>query len=141
MKNRYTYPAILKVNDNGFDVIFPDIDSCFTFGDSLEDALDSARDVLELCIYDMEQDGKEIPTASAIEDIILSDGEFISWISVWMAPVRDKLENKSVKKTLTIPKWLNDLGMEQELNFSQILQSAIKEKLGIYESKKDYGSK
>ncbi|MDX9917966.1 MAG: type II toxin-antitoxin system HicB family antitoxin [Gudongella sp.] len=137
MKNRYIFPAIIALDDGIYEVKFPDIYNCFTFGENLEDALDSARDVLELCIYDMEQDGIEIPRASKMEDINLCDGESVTWINVWMSPVRDKMENKSIKKTLTIPKWLNDIGVENELNFSQILQTAIKEKLGIYDVSKN----
>lgn len=136
MKNRYIFPAIIKSDGGIYDVRFPDIDNCFTFGDDIEDALDSAKDVLELCIYDMEQDGKEIPSASDIKDINLGQGESIAWIDVWMVSVRDKMENRTIKKTLTIPKWLNDRGVEKNLNFSQILQSAVKEKLGIYDTKR-----
>lgn len=136
MKSRYIFPAIIRSIDGKYEVDFPDIYNCFTFGENLEDALDSGRDVLELCLYDMEQDGIDIPEASRIEDINLKDNESIAWINVWMIPVRDKMENKSIKKTLTIPKWINDIGIENDLNFSQILQSAIKEKLGIYESKR-----
>lgn len=131
MKNRYIYPAIIKSVGESIEVQFPDIDNCFTFGDSLEDALDSARDVLELCLYDMEQDNIDIPEASSIHDIKLSEGESVAWINVWMIPVRDKMENRAIKKTVTIPKWINDLGVEHNLNFSQILQAAIKEKIGI----------
>lgn len=131
MKNRYIYPAILKIIDGTYDVRFPDINNCFTFGTNLEDALDSASDVLELCIYDMEQDNIEIPVASGLKDITLEEDESVAWINVWMVPVRDKMENKAVKKTVTIPKWINDIGVENNLNFSQILQAAIKEKYGI----------
>lgn len=131
MKNRYIYPAIIKIIDETYDVRFPDINNCFTFGTNLEDALDSASDVLELCIYDMEQDNIEIPVASGLKDIILKEDESVAWINVWMVPVRDKMENKAVKKTVTIPKWINDIGVENNLNFSQILQAAIKEKYGI----------
>ena len=131
MKNRYIYPAILKIIDGTYDVRFPDINNCFTFGTNLEDALNSASDVLELCIYDMEQDNIEIPVASGLKDIILKEDESVAWINVWMVPVRDKMENKAVKKTVTIPKWINDIGVENNLNFSQILQAAIKEKYGI----------
>ncbi len=131
MKNRYIFPSIIKVVEDSYEISFPDINNCFTFGDSLEDALDSARDVLELCLYDMEQDNIPIPEPSRIEDIKLGKNESIAWINVWMVPVRDKMENRSVKKTVTIPKWINDIGIENNLNFSQILQSAIKEKVGI----------
>ena len=131
MTNRYIYPAIIKFVDDSYDVSFPDIDNCFTFGEDIQDALDSAKDVLELCLYDMEQNNIQIPKASNITDIDLKKGESVAWISVWMVPVRDKMENRSIKKTLTIPKWINDIAVENNINFSQTLQSAIKEKLGI----------
>lgn len=131
MKNRYIYPAIIKQVGESYDVRFPDIDNCFTFGENLEDALDSAKDVLELCLYDMEQDNVAIPEASGIHDLKLEKDESIAWINVWMVPVRDKMENRAIKKTVTIPKWINDIGVENNLNFSQLLQAAIKEKMGI----------
>lgn len=131
MKNRYIYPAIIRFEDNSYIVNFPDIENCFTFGVNYEDAIDSARDVLELCLYDMEKDGLFIPEASPLNSIKLGANESIVLIEVWMIPVRDKMENRSVKKTLTIPKWINDIGIENDLNFSQLLQAAIKERLGI----------
>ncbi len=131
MKNRYIYPAVIRFEDNSYIVNFPDIENCFTFGVNYEDAIDSARDVLELCLYDMEKDGLFIPEASPLNSIKLGANESIVLIEVWMIPVRDKMENRSVKKTLTIPKWINDIGIENDLNFSQLLQAAIKERLGI----------
>lgn len=131
MKNRYIYPAIIKLEDDSYLVSFPDLENCFTFGESIEDALDSARDVLELCLYDMEQERVNIPEASELSTIKLNENETIALIDVWMIPVRDKMENRSVKKTVTIPKWINDIGVEHNLNFSQLLQSAIKQRLDI----------
>lgn len=131
MKNRYIYPAIIKIVDEIYDISFPDLNNCFTFGENLEDALDSANDVLSLCLYDMEKDDKNIPDASMLQDLNLDEDESVAWINVWMVPVRDKMENRSIKKTVTIPKWINDIGVENNLNFSQILQAAIKEKFDI----------
>lgn len=131
MKNRYIFPAVIKLSEDAYEVSFPDIDNCFTFGEDLEDTLDSARDVLELCLYDMEQDSVTIPDPSGFQDVKLDINESIAWINVWMIPVRDKMENRSIKKTLTIPKWINDIGVENNINFSQVLQAAIKEKIGI----------
>ena len=78
MTNRYIYPAIIKLVDDSYDVSFPDIDNCFTFGEDIEDALDSAKDVLELCLYDMEQDNIQIPKASNISDIDLKKDESVA---------------------------------------------------------------
>lgn len=131
MKNRYIYPAVIRFENESYTVNFPDLQNCFTFGENYEDALDSARDVLELCLYDMEQDDVEIPDASNLTSIKLNTNESIALIDVWMIPVRDKMENRSIKKTLSIPKWINDIGVEHNLNFSQLLQAAIKERVGI----------
>ena len=51
-----------------------------------------------------------------VQDIKLNENESIAWINVWMIPVRDRMENKSIKKTLTIPKWINDIGVENNLD-------------------------
>jgi len=131
VKNRYIYPATIKLENDSYIVSFPDLENCFTFGENIEDALDSARDVLELCLYDLEQDRIKIPVASDVSEIKLNENESIALIDVWMVPFRDKMENRSVKKTVTIPKWINDIGVENNLNFSQLLQAAIKERLGI----------
>ena len=60
---------------------------------------------------------------------------FVSIVEVWMPVVRDEMENKAIKKTLTIPKWLNDIAEENKVNFSQVLQSALKDYLGLARNK------
>ena len=81
-------------------------------------------------IYEREKMGREIPKAT--ESMIKTgENESLSYISVWMPLVRDRIEEKSVKKTLTIPKWLNDLAEENNINFSQLLQVAIKKYIGL----------
>ncbi|MCK5764074.1 MAG: type II toxin-antitoxin system HicB family antitoxin, partial [Clostridiales bacterium] len=79
----------------------------------------------------LEEDFEEIPKATSIKNIEIKDNETLILIDVWMLPVRDQMKNKAVKKTLTIPKWLNDVAIKNDINFSQLLQSAIKEYLGI----------
>lgn len=131
MNDKYIFPAVLEKVDGGIDVDFPDIEECFTFAKNIPDALTSAREVLELCLYEREQDGLRIPEPSDIFTDSLN-GKSVIFVEVWMLPVRDKFKNISVKKTLTIPKWLNDIAIENKLNFSQLLQTAIKNKLNIY---------
>ncbi len=133
MKDRYIYPAIFSYDkkDKAYNVSFPDIEDCFTFGETLEEALDSAKDVLQLCMYDREEEGRDIPKASSINDIKIDKEDIVSLIDVWMIPFRNKMLNQSVKKTLTIPKWLNDIAEKEKVNFSQLLQSALKDNLNI----------
>lgn len=132
MKDTYTFPCIIKFDeeDGIYYVRFPDIEEAFTDGDSLREAIYNAQEVLGLVIYEREKMGREIPNAT--ESMIKTeDNESLSYISVWMPLVRDRIEEKSVKKTLTIPKWLNDVAEENNVNFSQLLQVAIKKHIGL----------
>ena len=132
MKDTYTFPCIIKFDeeDKIYYVRFPDIEEAFTDGDSLKEAIYNAQEVLCLVIYEREKMGREIPKAT--ESMIKTgENESLSYISVWMPLVRDRIEEKSVKKTLTIPKWLNDLAEENNINFSQLLQVAIKKYIGL----------
>ncbi|MCL2748261.1 MAG: type II toxin-antitoxin system HicB family antitoxin [Oscillospiraceae bacterium] len=129
---KYTYPAIFTPEVNGlFSVRFPDLENCVTCGDDLSDAIFMAQDVLCLCLYGMEQDGKIIPAASAPNDVVVEPGEFTSILAVDTETYRRFYENKSMKKTLTIPVWLNEQAERANVNFSQTLQQALKDALHI----------
>ncbi|WP_432702701.1 type II toxin-antitoxin system HicB family antitoxin [Lysinibacillus sphaericus] len=131
---KYYFPAIFDPdtdNENGFTVTFPDLPGCITEGSDMDEAVYMAKDVLVGFLYGMEEDGEQIPTPSNPSKIDLPQGAFISIIEVRTDYIRDEIENKAVKKTLTIPKWLNDAAEKENINFSQLLQFAIKERLGI----------
>lgn len=91
----------------------------------------SAREVLELCLYEREEYHRDIPKASLFRELQAGEGKSMLMVDVWMVPVRDRLKNKAVKKTLTIPRWLNDIAEAHDVNFSQVLQSSLKEYLGV----------
>ncbi len=128
----YTYAALFtKEDDGGFSVRFPQLDGCYTQGDNFEDARRMAIDAMSLHLYGMEQDGEEIPAAELF--ISAGEGELVVPITAWMTPFRDEMENRAVKKTLTIPAWLNEAAERRGgVNYSQILQSALKDYLGVY---------
>ena len=129
---KYIYPAVFTPESNGqFSIHFPDIENCFTCGDNLGDGINMAEDVLSLMLTHLEDKGGEIPTASAINDIDTEDGAFATYISCDTTAYRRLMNNVSVKKTLTIPSWLNDSAIAAGLNFSQILQEALKQQLNI----------
>lgn len=86
---------------------------------------------MELHLFGLEEDLESIPNPSHIHDIPLEKNDSMILIDVWMIPVRDYMKNKAVKKTLTIPKWLNDVALKNNVNFSRLLQIAIKDYLGI----------
>lgn len=130
--DRYIYIAVFDYDEDGYTVTFPDLPGCITCGDDMEEAYMMAKEALELHLYGMEEDGDEIPVPSKPIDIKLDDkNKFTALIEAYMPLVRDQMANKSVKKTLTIPKWLNDLAEKHNINFSQTLQSALKQYLGF----------
>lgn len=135
--DKYIFSAVFEPGDiKGYVITFPDLPGCITEGDTLEKALAMAKDALELHLYGMEEDGNPIPQPTPPEKIHVPEGAFVVPIEVYMPPVRDEMANKAVKKTLTLPKWLNDAAEKAEINFSQVLQQALRERLGINERKK-----
>lgn len=129
--NKYIYPAIFEKEETGYSVFFPDIDGCYTCGDSLEDAMDMAEDVLSLVLYTYETDGKTIPTPSDCSAIQTDEQSFVSLIKCDTLEYRKRFSNKAVKKTLTIPEWMNDEATKLGINFSQLLQEALMQKLNL----------
>jgi predicted RNase H-like HicB family nuclease len=134
--DRYIFPAIFEVcEEGGYTVTFPDLPGCITEGDDIAEALRMAKDALELHLYCFEEDREEIPDPTAPELLKLDEGCFTVLVEVYMKLVRDEMLNKAVKKTLTIPRWLDNLALEKKVNFSAILQLALKETLGIKDKK------
>lgn len=135
LKNTYAYLAIFDFAKDGISVEFPDLPGAFTCGDTEEEAFQNATEALGLHLFGMEEDGDEIPYPSKILD--LKDLEFthqaVVLVTVNMPLVRARVKRASVKKTLTIPKYLNDLGELNGINFSVVLQEALKEKLNVKE--------
>ena len=131
---KYTYTAIFTPEMNGlYSVTFPDLQGCYTSGSDMADAIYMAQDVLCLTLFDLEQDKKLIPAASRPQDVKISEGQFTSVVAVDTETYRRYYENKSVKKTLTIPMWLNERAERANINFSGTLQDALKSCLQIHE--------
>lgn len=132
MKNKYIFPALFeKGAKKGYLVTFPDFDGCITEGNNIEEALLMANEALSLHLYAMEKDEESIPAPTNPEKITVAHGSFLSMVEVWMPPIREEMDNKAVKKTLTLPKWLNDMAENKKVNFSHLLQTALKDFLGI----------
>ena len=126
---KYIYPAIFTKEDSGYSVVFNDLEGCYTCGDTLDEALEMAEDVLALTLYGCETDGKIIPKPSAIDSISVKKGEFVSLVKCDTMEYRKHFSSRAVKKTLTIPEWMNDEGIRAGINFSQLLQDALEQKL------------
>jgi predicted RNase H-like HicB family nuclease len=132
-KDRYIYPALFHYAPDGISVTFPDLPGCITCGDDSEETFRMAREAMAFHLYGMEQDGEQVPEPSVPSTLKPEPAEVITLIEAWMPSFRDEMENRAVKKTLTIPKWLDDLAQENKVNFSHVLQDALKKHLGISE--------
>ena len=133
------YPACFYKEDDGYSVIFPDLNYLATQGDSFEDAMEMAVECLASYLYIAQRDGEDVPAPSSLVNIDpvavakeldpdLPVGEaIVNLVSVDVAEYAKKHFEKSVKKTLSIPAWLNEAAVAQGVNFSQVLQRALKE--------------
>lgn len=125
------YPAIFhKSEDNGFWISFPDFPECLTEGDNMSKAYEMAIDALGLAISDRIELKEKLPVPSAIDHVDFEDG-FLVVIEFDLIKYRKKHNTKSIKKTLTIPEWLNEEALARNINFSQVLQEALMLKLNL----------
>ena len=129
----YVYPAVFTPEPEcGYYIHFPDIENCFTSGDSIEEGIMMAEEALALMVYtNYEEKGVPAPSSTHIKDIKLGDNEFASYVTCDTTQCRRKFGTRAVKKTLTIPEWLNEAATREHINFSQVLQDALKERLNV----------
>jgi predicted RNase H-like HicB family nuclease len=129
----YSYPAIFSSDGDGWEVRFPDIDNAFTAADTLEQAILEARYVLEDIMFLREKGKDSIPASTPLEQVKFDTGEIVQLVVAVMPAVRREFKQKSVKKTLTIPAWMEEeLKNRNDINVSQLLQNAIKQELQIH---------
>lgn len=124
---KLVYPAIFKQEDIGYSVVIPDLLGCCTQGDTLEEAIEMAEDAALGWLLTALEENEDIPKASKIKDIDLeSEDEFVSLLLLDLSAYSEKYSSrKSVKKTLTIPFWLNERAEKLKVNFSKTLQDAL----------------
>ena len=127
MKNAYA--IVLIPEESGFTVFIPDFD-INTQGQDLPEAIEMARDAIGLMGIDMQDDGKELPIPTSLEAIKKNEGEIVSLVDVDFTEYRRKNEVRVVKKNCTIPSWLCYEAEKANINFSKVLQSALKQELG-----------
>lgn len=136
------YPACFIKEENGYSVIFPDLNDLATCGNTLDEALAMAVDCFAGYLYWLQKDEETFPKPSTPNEINLtkmteelevsSENAFINIVTVDVAMYAKTHFEKSVKKTLTIPAWLNTAALEQNINFSQVLQEALMSKLHLH---------
>ena len=128
------YPACFyPCEEGGYTVVFPDLPGCVTEGDTLAEAMEMAIDVSSGWLLTSVEENNQLPKASNIKNVIPDEYEngFVSLIGVDLDEYSQKHGNKAIKKTLTIPAWLNTIAEVNNVNFSQVLQNALKDQLGI----------
>lgn len=127
---KYIYPAIFRLNkqENAVNVEVPDLPGCFTFGNNMLEAIEMARDAVSLWLVSAEN--TNIPIPEATMDYQSTNG-IVGYIDVDTSLYRRRNDNKTVKKNLTIPAWLNVEAEKAKINFSQVLQQALKKELNI----------
>lgn len=128
-----TYPAIITYEDNVFYIGFPDFEKEFynTYGDTFEEAVEMGKEYLVLLLEELENEKKEFPAPSKIKKVkeLLEDKQELVYISLNYEYEKSLVKIAYVKKTLTIPSYLDILAKNKNINFSQVLQEALKEKL------------
>lgn len=121
------YPAVFhNAEEGGYWIEFPDIPECLTEGDTLEQAYDMASDALGLALSERLKEGQSLPAATAPAT---PDDGFIAIVAFDLPAYNKKEHSRAIKKTLSIPEWMNDEALALNINFSQVLQDALVEKI------------
>lgn len=130
MKN--AYPVVMTHGKEFIVVFVPDF-NINTQGKDIPDAIEMARDAIGLMGIDMQDDGETLPEASSIADVQVEapSGSIVSLVDVDFTEYRRKNDTRAVKKNCTIPSWLNFEAERAGVNFSAILQAALKSELSI----------
>lgn len=128
----FIYPVVVETTESNYSLYFPDFPGTAILDDDISTCIREAKDMLAFRILELEEKGLEMPTPSNPESIKLFDStDRIVFIDIYMPPYRNESANKAVTKNCTLPRWLRDAGESAGLNFSQLLQTAIKEALNI----------
>ena len=131
--NKLFYPAVFhKAEEGGFWISFPDFPECFTDGDNMEQAYEMAVDALGLALTTMQDEKLPIPPASDPSQIALEPNCFLVVVEFDMLAYKKRVNPRAVKKTLSIPEWLNEEATAIGVNFSQVLQEALMAKINMH---------
>ena len=131
MNEKFFYPALFhKEAEGGFWVSFPDIPECLTQGTDMSQAYEMAVDALGLALADRMKENN-VPVPTSIDFLVIAENSYPVIIEFDLLEYKKKHSSRAVKKTLTIPEWLNDEATKKGINFSAVLQEALKAQLGI----------
>lgn len=133
LKDRYSYIAIFSYDDDGISIDFPDLPGCCPCADKddTDAAIKNAKEALGLHIWGMESDEEVIPFPTPIQEMMFEKNQVPVLIEVFMPPIRERINSKFVKKTLSLPAWLAAKAEEDGVNCSKLFQNALMEYLGV----------
>ena len=131
MDQNRVYPAIMKNEGSVIQITFPDFPECEVRNTDQQRAISGAQGLLAQCILEIEDQERPEVKPSDAKDICLEENEQLVYIQVWLPYYRNPHKPKYVKKTLTIPDWLNELAVKNNVNFSEVLVKGLKKELGI----------
>jgi len=126
---KLVYPATFEKDSNdSILVLFPDVHSAVTCGDDIQHAFEMAEEVLGCAL----EDETEFPTPSTFEEIQKKyPDKVVTLISVDLIAFRKKYHSKTIRKSVTVPEWINDWAEKQNVNFSKTLTEAILQKMNV----------
>lgn len=127
----YVFPAIFTPSKGGYAIRFPDLPGTNSQGKDMADAIYMARDALAMWLDCLMDEGEDIPEPTSPSDITLEHGQLATMIDADLTAYRRHKDSKAVKKTVTIPAWLNEEAEAHKVNFSAILQEGLKRHLGV----------
>lgn len=128
----YTYSVIMDYTEKGFvNMYFPEFDGLVTCAEEGENAVEKAQECLTLAILDLEERKQSLPGRIDEKEINLSEGQKLVYVNIWMPFHRSRVKDIYIKKTLTIPMWLDILAKQNNINFSETLVGALKQKLRL----------
>lgn len=135
--NTHVYPVVVEqAEDGGIGMYFPDFPGTAIIPEDLADGIWRAKELLAFRLLELEEKGETFPVPSLPDHIELEDAtDRIIFIDVFLPPYKDAAANKSVTKNCSIPKWMREAGDSAGLNYSLLLQNAIKEALGLQEQR------
>jgi len=128
---KYVYPVIIYPDDEMISATVPDLPGCHTFGENVADALIMAKDAIEMWLWDAENKNENIPEATPSCEVKLDENQQVTLVAADTDEWRRLYDTKAVKKTLSIPSWLNTRAEKANAPFSQILQEGLKEYLKV----------
>ena len=128
---KYVYPALFVKEDESIIVTFPDLEDTFTDGATMQEAFENAEDVLNLMLWNREEEKDDIPMPSSPEQITVPQEATLAMIKADTLAYRKLHDQKTIRRSITIPSWLDTLARERNINFSQLMQNAIRRECGI----------